>query len=285
MVRQKQYTIREQVLKDLKINKTVSYMVEFIKRIENRETPTAIKRAMGTSEKTTAKFQVLIPQIKEAWSKDPEPFDAQQYSTMEQFRKRNPSIFPRSIEDNQIDLTQILGYVDFDESDILRLEKLREVIALVPEYFWSIQHLELLGLDMDYLTEYHELNAIRLDSIEYYGGHYYIKRFRNFNRYIYKHYEVFFKTIDKDIPDSYLNIVMNLAMESFDRGDSQLLTRAKLIVSYKLWEFEGNVSATDGRYTAFKEALRRYTHDARVTNRIAEDIEKQVKEFEIVGGK
>ena len=67
MTRKRQYTVREKVLKDLKINKSVLYMANFIKRVDNGEQPSDLKRSMGIDYKTTQKFLALIPEIKEGW--------------------------------------------------------------------------------------------------------------------------------------------------------------------------------------------------------------------------
>ena len=88
MTRKRQYTVREKVLKDLKINKSVLYMANFIKRVDNGEQPSDLKRSMGIDYKTTQKFLALIPEIKEGWEKSPDPIGKENFSAREQFKRK-----------------------------------------------------------------------------------------------------------------------------------------------------------------------------------------------------
>ena len=85
------------------------------------------------------------------------------------------------------------------------------------------------------------------------------------------HLEVFFKTTDPTIPKHYFNLAMEFALESFSSGDRNLLIRAKLMVSYRIWLNDNNLER-------FRAALNSYTNDARVTNRAVEQIEKTIEE-------
>ena len=278
MTRKRQYTVREKVLKDLKINESVLYMSDFIKRVESGQTPSGLKKSIGLDYKTTQKFLALIPEIKEGWEKAPIPIGKENFSAQEQYRKRYPWDLLPDEEDIGLTWEQIKDYVDFTLEDMNRYDDLIELQKLVPEHLWSIQHLDSISLGVDYLSEYHKLNAKRIAYSGLKRERYYLKEFSEYNRFVYMHLEVFFRTIDKEIPESYFNLAMEFALESFNSGDRNLLLRAKLIVSYKLWEFEGNVIQTDGRYAEFKEALNSYTNDARVTNRVVEQIEKTIEE-------
>ena len=278
MTRKRQYTVREKVLKDLKINKSVLYMTEFIKRVDNGDKPSDLKKSMGLDYKTTQKFLMLIPEIKEGWEKSPDPIGKENFSAREQYKKKYPWELNPTMDDMGQPLDETLKYVDFEIEDLNRYDDLQELEKLVPEHLWSIQHLDSISLGVDYLSEYHKLNAKRIAYSGLKRERYYLKEFSEYNRFVYMHLEVFFRTIDKEIPESYFNLAMEFALESFNSGDRNLLLRAKLIVSYKLWEFEGNVIQTDGRYAEFKEALNSYTNDARVTNRVVEQIEKTIEE-------
>ena len=278
MTRKRQYTVREKVLKDLKINKSVLYMSDFIKRVESGQTPSGLKKSIGLDYKTTQKFLMLIPEIKEGWEKSPDPIGKENFSAREQYKKKYPWELNPTMDDMGQPLDETLKYVDFEIEDLNRYDDLQELEKLVPEHLWSIQHLDSISLGVDYLSEYHKLNARRIAKSGLKRERYYVKEFREYKRFVYMHLEVFFRTIDKEIPESYFNLAMEFALESFNSGDRNLLLRAKLIVSYKLWEFEGNVIQTDGRYAEFKEALNSYTNDARVTNRVVEQIEKTIEE-------
>ena len=278
MTRKRQYTVREKVLKDLKINKSVLYMSDFIKRVESGQTPSGLKKSIGLDYKTTQKFLALIPEIKEGWEKSPDPIGKENFSAREQYKKKYPWELNPTMDDMGQPLDETLKYVDFEIEDLNRYDDLQELEKLVPEHLWSIQHLDSISLGVNYLSEYHKLNAKRIAYSGLKRERYYLKEFSEYNRFVYMHLEVFFRTIDKEIPESYFNLAMEFALESFNSGDRNLLLRAKLIVSYKLWEFEGNVIQTDGRYAEFKEALNSYTNDARVTNRVVEQIEKTIEE-------
>jgi len=279
MTKKRQYTAREQVLKDLNINKSVLYMADFMKRVESGQTPSGLKKFIGLDYKTTQKFLMLIPEIKEGWAKTPEPIGKENFSAQEQYRKRYPWDLLPDEEDIGLTWEQIAPFVDFKLEDMNRYDDLIELEKLVPEYLWSVHNLRFLGLDAEYLTEYHKLNVKRIAYSGLKRERYYLKEFSEYNRFVYMHLEVFFRTLDRTIPEPYLNLAIEYALQSFSSGDRSLLVRAKLIVTYRIWCKGGGIYETSG----FREALKSYTGDARVTNRIMESIEKQIKEFEMVG--
>ena len=273
MTRKRQYTVREKVLKDLKINKSVLYMANFIKRVDNGEQPSDLKRSMGIDYKTTQKFLALIPEIKEGWEKSPDPIGKENFSAREQFKRKYPWEFNPTMDDMGRPIEETLKYTDLKIEDINRYDDLQELEKLVPEHLWSVKHLtsESINLGVDYLSEYHKLNARRIAHSGIKEERNYVKVFREYNRFVYMHLEVFFKTTDPTIPKHYFNLAMEFALESFSSGDRNLLTRAKLMVSYRIWLNDNNLER-------FRTALTSYTNDARVTNRAVEQIEKTIEE-------
>ena len=273
MTRKRQYTVREKVLKDLKINKSVLYMANFIKRVDNGEQPSDLKRSMGIDYKTTQKFLALIPEIKEGWEKSPDPIGKENFSAREQFKRKYPWEFNPTMDDMGRPIEETLKYTDLKIEDINRYDDLQELEKLVPEHLWSVKHLtsESINLGVDYLSEYHKLNARRIAHSGIKEERNYVKVFREYNRFVYMHLEVFFKTTDPTIPKHYFNLAMEFALESFSSGDRNLLIRAKLMVSYRIWLNDNNLER-------FRAALNSYTNDARVTNRAVEQIEKTIEE-------
>jgi len=272
MTKKRQYTAREQVLKDLKINKSVLYMTDFMKRVENGQRPSDLKKFIGLDYKTAQKFLILIPEIKKGWEKAPEPIGKENFSAREQYRKKYPwDLNTATMEDTGSPWDTDEEFVDFTIEDMLRRDDLEELEKLVPEHLWSIQHLEFITLNGDYLVEYHKLNARKIAYSGLKRERNYVKWFREYKRFVYMHLEVFFRTIDKEIPESYFNLAMEFALESFNSGDRNLLIRAKLMVSCKIWKDGINLNR-------FKTALNSYTNDARVTNRAVEQIEKTIEE-------
>ena len=273
MTRKRQYTVREKVLKDLKINKSVLYMADFIKRVDNGEQPSDLKRSMGIDYKTTQKFLALIPEIKEGWEKSPDPIGKENFSAREQYKKKYPWELNPTMDDMGQPLDETLKYVDFEIEDLNRYDDLQELEKLVPEHLWSVKHLtsESINLGVDYLSEYHKLNARRIAHSGIKEERYYVKEFREYKRFVYMYLEVFFKTTDPTIPKHYFNLAMEFALESFSSGDRNLLIRAKLMVSYRIWLNDNNLER-------FRAALNSYTNDARVTNRAVEQIEKTIEE-------
>ena len=271
MTRKRQYTVREKVLKDLKINKSVLYMADFIKRVDNGEQPSDLKKSMGIDYKTTQKFLALIPEIKEGWEKSPDPIGKENFSAREQFKRKYPWEFNPTMDDMGRPIEETLKYTDLKIEDINRYDDLIELQKLVPEHLWSIQHLDSISLGVDYLSEYHKLNARRIAHSGLKRERNYVKVFREYKRFVYMHLEVFFKTTDPTIPKHYFNLAMEFALESFSSGDRNLLTRAKLMVSYRIWLNDNNLER-------FRTALTSYTNDARVTNRAVEQIEKTIEE-------
>ena len=271
MTRKRQYTVREKVLKDLKINKSVLYMANFIKRVDNGEQPSDLKRSMGIDYKTTQKFLALIPEIKEGWEKSPDPIGKENFSAREQFKRKYPWEFNPTMDDMGRPIEETLKYTDLKIEDINRYDDLQELEKLVPEHLWSIQHLDSISLGVDYLSEYHKLNARRIAHSGIKEERNYVKVFREYKRFVYMHLEVFFKTTDPTIPKHYFNLAMEFALESFSSGDRNLLIRAKLMVSYRIWLNDNNLER-------FRTALNSYTNDARVTNRAVEQIEKTIEE-------
>ena len=271
MTRKRQYTVREKVLKDLKINKSVLYMANFIKRVDNGEQPSDLKRSMGIDYKTTQKFLALIPEIKEGWEKSPDPIGRENFSAREQFKRKYPWELNPTMDDMGRPIEETLKYTDLKIEDINRYDDLQELEKLVPEHLWSIQHLDSISLGVDYLSEYHKLNARRIAHSGIKEERNYVKVFREYNRFVYMHLEVFFKTTDPTIPKHYFNLAMEFALESFSSGDRNLLIRAKLMVSYRIWLNDNNLER-------FRAALNSYTNDARVTNRAVEQIEKTIEE-------
>ena len=273
MTRKRQYTVREKVLKDLKINKSVLYMANFIKRVDNGEQPSDLKRSMGIDYKTTQKFLALIPEIKEGWEKSPDPIGKENFSAREQFKRKYPWEFNPTMDDMGRPIEETLKYTDLKIEDINRYDDLQELEKLVPEHLWSVKHLtsESINLGVDYLSEYHKLNARRIAHSGIKEERNYVKVFREYKRFVYMHLEVFFKTTDPTIPKHYFNLAMEFALESFSSGDRNLLTRAKLMVSYRIWLNDNNLER-------FRTALTSYTNDARVTNRAVEQIEKTIEE-------
>lgn len=273
MTRKRQYTVREKVLKDLKINKSVLYMANFIKRVDNGEQPSDLKRSMGIDYKTTQKFLALIPEIKEGWEKSPDPIGKENFSAREQFKRKYPWEFNPTMDDMGRPIEETLKYTDLKIEDINRYDDLQELEKLVPEHLWSVKHLtsESINLGVDYLSEYHKLNARRIAHSGIKEERYYVKEFREYKRFVYMYLEVFFKTTDPTIPKHYFNLAMEFALESFSSGDRNLLIRAKLMVSYRIWLNDNNLER-------FRAALNSYTNDARVTNRAVEQIEKTIEE-------
>ena len=273
MTRKRQYTVREKVLKDLKINKSVLYMANFIKRVDNGEQPSDLKRSMGIDYKTTQKFLALIPEIKEGWEKSPDPIGKENFSAREQFKRKYPWEFNPTMDDMGRPIEETLKYTDLKIEDINRYDDLQELEKLVPEHLWSVKHLtsESINLGVDYLSEYHKLNARRIAKSGLKRERYYVKEFREYKRFVYMYLEVFFKTTDPTIPKHYFNLAMEFALESFSSGDRNLLIRAKLMVSYRIWLNDNNLER-------FRAALNSYTNDARVTNRAVEQIEKTIEE-------
>ena len=272
MTRKRQYTVREKVLKDLKINKSVLYMADFIKRVDNGEQPSDLKKSMGIDYKTTQKFLALIPEIKEGWEKSPDPIGKENFSAREQYKRKYPwDLNTATMDDMGQPLDDTLPFVDFTIEDINRYDDLIELQKLVPEHLWSIQHLDSISLGVDYLSEYHKLNARRIAHSGLKRERNYVKVFREYKRFVYMHLEVFFKTTDPTIPKHYFNLAMEFALESFSSGDRNLLIRAKLMVSYRIWLNDNNLER-------FRTALISYTNDARVTNRAVEQIEKTIEE-------
>ena len=273
MTRKRQYTVREKVLKDLKINKSVLYMANFIKRVDNGEQPSDLKRSMGIDYKTTQKFLALIPEIKEGWEKSPDPIGKENFSAREQFKRKYPWEFNPTMDDMGRPIEETLKYTDLKIEDINRYDDLQELEKLVPEHLWSVKHLtsESINLGVDYLSEYHKLNARRIAHSGIKEERNYVKVFREYKRFVYMHLEVFFKTTDPTIPKHYFNLAMEFALESFSSGDRNLLIRAKLMVSYRIWLNDNNLER-------FRTALTSYTNDARVTNRAVEQIEKTIEE-------
>ena len=273
MTRKRQYTVREKVLKDLKINKSVLYMANFIKRVDNGEQPSDLKRSMGIDYKTTQKFLALIPEIKEGWEKSPDPIGKENFSAREQFKRKYPWEFNPTMDDMGRPIEETLKYTDLKIEDINRYDDLQELEKLVPEHLWSVQHLtsESINLGVDYLSEYHKLSARRIAHSGIKKERNYVKVFREYKRFVYMHLEVFFKTTDPTIPTHYFNLAMEFALESFSSGDRNLLIRAKLMVSYRIWLNDNNLER-------FRAALNSYTNDARVTNRAVEQIEKTIEE-------
>ena len=271
MTRKRQYTVREKVLKDLKINKSVLYMTEFIKRVDNGDKPSDLKKSMGLDYKTTQKFLMLIPEIKEGWEKSPDPIGKENFSAREQFKRKYPWEFNPTMDDMGRPIEETLKYTDLKIEDINRYDDLQELEKLVPEHLWSIQHLDSISLGVDYLSEYHKLNARRIAKSGLKRERYYVKEFREYKRFVYMYLEVFFKTTDPTIPKHYFNLAMEFALESFSSGDRNLLIRAKLMVSYRIWLNDNNLER-------FRAALNSYTNDARVTNRAVEQIEKTIEE-------
>ena len=273
MTRKRQYTVREKVLKDLKINKSVLYMADFIKRVDNGEQPSDLKRSMGIDYKTTQKFLALIPEIKEGWEKSPDPIGKENFSAREQFKRKYPWEFNPTMDDMGRPIEETLKYTDLKIEDINRYDDLQELEKLVPEHLWSVKHLtsESINLGVDYLSEYHKLNARRIAHSGIKEERYYVKEFREYKRFVYMYLEVFFKTTDPTIPKHYFNLAMEFALESFSSGDRNLLIRAKLMVSYRIWLNDNNLER-------FRAALNSYTNDARVTNRAVEQIEKTIEE-------
>ena len=272
MTRKRQYTVREKVLKDLKINKSVLYMADFIKRVDNGEQPSDLKKSMGIDYKTTQKFLALIPEIKEGWEKSPDPIGKENFSAREQYKRKYPwDLNTATMDDMGQPLDDTLPFVDFTIEDINRYDDLIELQKLVPEHLWSIQHLDSISLGVDYLSEYHKLNARRIAHSGLKRERNYVKVFREYKRFVYMHLEVFFKTTDPTIPKHYFNLAMEFALESFSSGDRNLLIRAKLMVSYRIWLNDNNLER-------FRTALTSYTNDARVTNRAVEQIEKTIEE-------
>ena len=273
MTRKRQYTVREKVLKDLKINKSVLYMTEFIKRVDNGDKPSDLKKAMGLDYKTTQKFLMLIPEIKEGWEKSPDPIGKENFSAREQFKRKYPWEFNPTMDDMGRPIEETLKYTDLKIEDINRYDDLQELEKLVPEHLWSVKHLtsESINLGVDYLSEYHKLSARRIAHSGSKNAPNYGKGVREYKRFVYMHLEVFFKTTDPTIPKHYFNLAMEFALESFSSGDRNLLTRAKLMVSYRIWLNDNNLER-------FRTALNSYTNDARVTNRAVEQIEKTIEE-------
>ena len=271
MTRKRQYTVREKVLKDLKINKSVLYMANFIKRVDNGEQPSDLKRSMGIDYKTTQKFLALIPEIKEGWEKSPDPIGRENFSAREQFKRKYPWELNPTMDDMGRPIEETLKYTDLKIEDINRYDDLIELQKLVPEHLWSIQHLDSISLGVDYLSEYHKLTARRIAHSGIKEERYYVKEFREYKRFVYMYLEVFFKTTDPTIPKHYFNLAMEFALESFSSGDRNLLTRAKLMVSYRIWLNDNNLER-------FRAALNSYSNDARVTNRAVEQIEKTIEE-------
>ena len=261
------------MLKDLKINKSVLYMANFIKRVDNGEQPSDLKRSMGIDYKTTQKFLALIPEIKEGWEKSPDPIGKENFSAREQYKKKYPWELNPTMDDMGQPLDETLKYVDFEIEDLNRYDDLQELEKLVPEHLWSVKHLtsESINLGVDYLSEYHKLSARRIAHSGIKEERYYVKEFREYKRFVYMHLEVFFKTTDPTIPKHYFNLAMEFALESFSSGDRNLLIRAKLMVSYRIWLNDNNLER-------FRAALNSYTNDARVTNRAVEQIEKTIEE-------
>ena len=273
MTRKRQYTVREKVLKDLKINKSVLYMANFIKRVDNGEQPSDLKRSMGIDYKTTQKFLALIPEIKEGWEKSPDPIGRENFSAREQFKRKYPWELNPTMDDMGRPIEETLKYTDLKIEDINRYDDLQELEKLVPEHLWSVKHLtsESINLGVDYLSEYHKLSARRIAHSGIKEERYYVKEFREYKRFVYMYLEVFFKTTDPTIPKHYFNLAMEFALESFSSGDRNLLIRAKLMVSYRIWLNDNNLER-------FRTALTSYTNDARVTNRAVEQIEKTIEE-------
>jgi len=254
-------------------------MTDFMKRVENGQRPSDLKKFIGLDYKTAQKFLILIPEIKKGWEKAPEPIGKENFSAREQYRKKYPwDLNTATMEDTGSPWDTDEEFVDFTIEDMLRRDDLEELEKLVPEHLWSIQHLEFITLNGDYLVEYHKLNARKIAYSGLKRERNYVKWFREYKRFVYMHLEVFFRTIDKEIPESYFNLAMEFALESFNSGDRNLLIRAKLIVTYRIWEFKGNVTKTDEQWRLFKEALRGYTGDARVANRAVEQIQKTLNE-------
>ena len=273
MTRKRQYTVREKVLKDLKINKSVLYMADFIKRVDNGEQPSDLKKSMGIDYKTTQKFLALIPEIKEGWEKSPDPIGRENFSAREQFKRKYPWELNPTMDDMGRPIEETLKYTDLKIEDINRYDDLQELEKLVPEHLWSVKHLtsESINLGVDYLSEYHKLSARRIAHSGIKKERNYVKVFREYKRFVYMHLEVFFKTTDPTIPKHYFNLAMEFALESFSSGDRNLLIRAKLMVSYRIWLNDNNLER-------FRTALNSYTNDARVTNRAVEQIEKTIEE-------
>ena len=273
MTRKRQYTVREKVLKDLKINKSVLYMSDFIKRVESGQTPSGLKKYIGVDYKTTQKFLALIPEIKEGWEKSPDPIGKENFSAREQFKRKYPWEFNPTMDDMGRPIEETLKYTDLKIEDINRYDDLQELEKLVPEHLWSVKHLtsESINLGVDYLSEYHKLSARRIAHSGIKKERNYVKVFREYKRFVYMHLEVFFKTTDPTIPKHYFNLAMEFALESFSSGDRNLLIRAKLMVSYRIWLNDNNLER-------FRAALNSYTNDARVTNRAVEQIEKTIEE-------
>ena len=227
---------------------------------------------MGIDYKTTQKFLALIPEIKEGWEKSPDPIGKENFSAREQYKRKYPwDLNTATMDDMGQPLDDTLPFVDFTIEDINRYDDLIELQKLVPEHLWSIQHLDSISLGVDYLSEYHKLNARRIAHSGLKRERNYVKVFREYKRFVYMHLEVFFKTTDPTIPKHYFNLAMEFALESFSSGDRNLLIRAKLMVSYRIWLNDNNLER-------FRAALNSYTNDARVTNRAVEQIEKTIEE-------
>ena len=275
MTNKKQYTIKEQVLKDLKINKSVPYITQLMIRIEREETPSAIKRTMGTDFKTTEKIRNLIPQIKEGWSKAPEEIDAEEYSQAERYRQRKIWDMPTKIEDMGRPWGDIKDFVDFKIEDMNRYDDLQELEKLVPEHFWSRKHLEDIGMDqnesLSFLSEYHQLNVRKLKNSGTVYEHSYTKKFRGYDRFIYILFEVFFRTMDNEIPYPYFTLAMDYALQSIRTGDRTLFIQAKLMIAYRIWK-DNNLG--------FQQSLRRYLSDSKVTGNAIQKLENTIKEIE-----
>ena len=217
MTRKRQYTVREKVLKDLKINKSVLYMADFIKRVDNGEQPSDLKKSMGIDYKTTQKFLALIPEIKEGWEKSPDPIGKENFSAREQFKRKYPWEFNPTMDDMGRPIEETLKYTDLKIEDINRYDDLQELEKLVPEHLWSVKHLtsESINLGVDYLSEYHKLSARRIAHSGIKKERNYVKVFREYKRFVYMHLEVFFKTTDPTIPKHYFNLAMEFALEIF----------------------------------------------------------------------
>ena len=239
------YPPKKQYLLNQGIRISVVKTLDVIKRLNRGDSPYKIAKAKVCDISVARKIAHLRDTIPARFGEIDTMVPVENFEHLfidEILKMEFPEEFPNTIDEVYIPFNQLVD-PDYSEDDIIRYLQMQEAKALVPESMWNMDTLKPLGYDLEFLSIYFTLKSHEEYSTEFRHGRWILRDFEFYHAYIYNYYEVYLKTIAKDIPPEWLHHAVLTILYGLTTGDRYLKIVGKAFVQFRVWDFLSNRKA------------------------------------------